>query len=82
MDGMNRYKQHVRCFIAVAKRDAALSLLRVIIHRLDLCGHELLFVSAATLIFFFFFMCISLLHFIVLSRVTLDLTVLTPSYNP
>lgn len=59
----------------VTERDAALSLLRVrsVLRRQDVCGHELLFVSAATLINFFFHLhivCISLLHFGVLSRVT------------
>lgn len=50
---MNRYIQHVRSLITVTKRDAALGYYSVW-HRLDLCGHELLFVSAATLIFDFF----------------------------
>lgn len=55
---MNRYIQHVRSLITVTKRDAALGYYSVW-HRLDLCGHELLFVSAATLIFDFFKICIS-----------------------
>lgn len=38
-------------------------------HRLDLCGQELLFVSAASLMLYLHFACISLLHIVVLSRV-------------
>lgn len=50
-------------------------------HRLDLCGHVVLFVSSCKFAFFFFFfvgvICTSCtylsLHIIVLSRVALDL---------
>lgn len=74
---MNRYKQHVRCFTAVTERDAALSLLR---ERSVFASPGCLWARTALcvccnfdLLFYFFhlhIMCIPLLHFGVLSRVT------------
>lgn len=70
VDGKNRYLGYSMCANLSLPPNAMLHYYtsgfgnRCLRHRLDLCGHELLFVSAASLMFYLHIMCICLLHII------------------